>query len=128
VEGRAEGRIVGYHALTVASISHAEATDRARKGMPSHPIPAALLARLAVDRSAQGVGLGAWLLRDAMLRALRAAEHVGIRVLLVHALGAEARNFYTRFGFEPSPTDPLNLQLLIKDVRASLDAAGSDTA
>jgi GNAT superfamily N-acetyltransferase len=124
IERRTDQRVVGYHAVAAASITHADATRRARTGMPRHPIPAVLLARLAVDQSAQGVGLGAWLLRDAMLRALAAAEQVGIRVLLVHALDAKARTFYARFGFEPSPTDPLNLQMLIKDVRASLDAAG----
>lgn len=87
-------------------------------------MPAVLLARLAVDRSVQGRGLGAWLLRDAMLRALAAAESVGIRVLMVHAIDDAARRFYERHGFEASPTDPLNLQLLMKDLRASVDGAG----
>ena len=123
VEDEKQGRVVGYHALTAASISRAEASARAARGMPRHPIPAALLARLAVDRSVQGRGLGAWLLRDAMLRTLAAAESVGIRLMLVHAIDDSARAFYTRHGFEPSPTDPLNLQILIKDMRAAVDAA-----
>jgi GNAT superfamily N-acetyltransferase len=92
--------------------------------MPRHPIPAALLARLAVDQSVQGHGIGAWLLRDAMLRTLAAAESVGIRVLLVHAINDNARRFYERHGFEASSTDPRNLQMLMKDVRASAEAAG----
>jgi GNAT superfamily N-acetyltransferase len=117
-------RVVGYHALAAAAVTRAEATERAAKGMPRHPIPAVLLARLAVDMTVQGHGVGAWLLRDAMLRALGAAESVGIRVLLVYAIDERARAFYERFGFEPSPTDPLNLQMLIKDVRASVAAAG----
>jgi GNAT superfamily N-acetyltransferase len=116
-------RVVGYHALTVASIEHRQATARAKKGMPRHPIPAVLLARLAVDRSVAGRGLGAWLVRDAMLRTLTAADELGIRVLLVHAIDDTARAFYEHFGFERSPTDPLNLQLLIKDLRASVEAA-----
>jgi predicted N-acetyltransferase YhbS len=91
--------------------------------MPRHPIPAVLLARLAVDRSVSGGGLGAWLLRDAMLRTLSAADELGMRVMLVHAIDDHARAFYQRFGFEPSPTDPLNLQLLDKDLRASIAAA-----
>ena len=119
------GRVVGYHALTVASVEHEQATARARKGMPRHPIPAVLLARLAVDRSVAGRGLGAWLLRDAMLRTLTGSDALGIRVLLVHAIDDKARAFYEHFGFEPSPTDPLNLQLLIKDLRVSIDSAGS---
>lgn len=118
-------RVVGYHALSAASVTHEEATGRAKKGMPRHPIPAGLLARLAVDESVQGHGLGAWLLRDAMLRTLSAAEEVGIRVMLVHAIDHGAATFYARFGFEPSPTDPLNLQMLMKDIRAGVETLSS---
>jgi GNAT superfamily N-acetyltransferase len=120
-----QGRVVGYHALTVASIEHAEATPRARKSMPQYPIPAILLARLAVDRSVQGRGIGAFLLRDAMSRAVSVAEQMGVRLLLVHAVNDNAQRFYERFGFEPSPTDRMNLQLLIKDIRAALDTTAS---
>lgn len=114
-------RVVGYHALTLASIEHDDATDRARKGMPRNPIPAMMLARLAVDRTVQGRGLGAFLLRDAMIRALSVAEQAGVRLLLVHALNDDARGFYEHFGFEPSPADPMSLQLLVKDIRLALD-------
>lgn len=117
-------RIVGYHALTAASIAHGVATPRTAKGTPRHPIPATLLARLAVDTSVQGHGIGSWLLRDAMLRTLSAAESVGMRVLLVHASDDKARTFYERHGFERSPTDALNLQILIKDLRAAVNHAG----
>jgi GNAT superfamily N-acetyltransferase len=116
-------RVVGYHALSVASIEHGEATDRARKGMPKNPIPAMLLARLAVDKAVQGKGIGAFLLEDAMSRAVSVAEQAGIRLLLVHAVDNQARTFYEHFGFEASPSDPLNLQLLIKDIRLALDGA-----
>ena len=113
-------RVVGYHALTAASIEHRDSVERATKGMPRHPIPAVLLARLAVDQSVHGRGLGAWLLRDAMLRTLAASDRVGIRVMIVHALDQSARAFYLRHGLEQSPTDPLNLQILIKDIRAAV--------
>jgi GNAT superfamily N-acetyltransferase len=116
-----QDRVVGYHALSAASVTREQATSRAAKGMPRHPIPAGLLARLAVDASVQGRGLGAWLLRDAMLRTLSAAEEVGIRVMLVHAISEKAAQFYEHFGFERSPTDRLNLQMLIKDIRASVN-------
>ena len=115
------GRVVGYHALTVASVSRENAAERVTKGMPRHEIPAVLLARLAVDSAVQGRGLGAWLLRDAMLRTVAVSEEVGIRALLVHAIDDSARAFYTRFCFEPSPTDGNNLQIIIKDIKASLE-------
>lgn len=114
------GRVVGYYALAVASVTHAEATERAAKGMPRHDIPALLLARLAVDESVQGQGIGAFLLRDAMMRAIAVSEEAGVRLMLAHAINDAARGFYERFGFEQSPTDAMNLQMIIKDMRASI--------
>ena len=124
IEDAEQGRVVGYHALCAASVSRREGTPRARRGMPRHSIPAVLLARLAVDRSVQGHDLGAFLLRDAMARTLAAAAELGIRVMLVHALNESARDFYLHHGFEPSPIDPMNLQLLVKDVEASIGGSG----
>jgi len=121
IEDAEQERVVGCHALRAASVTHEAATGRAKKGMARHPSPAGLLMRLAVDRTVQGNGLGAWLLRDAMLRTLSAAEEVGVRVMLVHAIDDAAAEFYARFGFEPSPIDALNLQMLIKDVRAAVN-------
>ena len=85
-----------------------------------------LLSRLAIDRKHQGGGLGESLLRDAIARAVQAAEQIGVRAILVHALHDHARNFYARFNFEPSPTDPLHLMLLIKDAKASVPALRAD--
>ena len=122
IEDAEQSRVAGYHALCAASVGRRQASPRARQGMPRHPIPAVLLARLAVDRSVQGRGLGAFLLRDAMARTLAAAAELGIRVMLVHALDESARDFYLHHGFESSATDPMNLQLLVKDIEASLGA------
>lgn len=118
-----QDRVVGYYALTVASLEREEATGRASRGMPHHPIPAMLLARLAVHGSVQGEGVGEMLLADAMQRTLLVAEETGIRLLLVHAVDDEAKGFYLHFGFESSPSDPMNLQLLIKDIRATIEGA-----
>jgi len=85
------------------------------------PMPVILLSRLAIDRKEQGKGLVAALLRDAITRAVVAAEIIGVGALLVHALHDQARAFYAHFDFEPSPTDPLHLLLLIKNARAQLD-------
>jgi GNAT superfamily N-acetyltransferase len=114
------GRVVGYHALTGASLSPAETTQRAARGMGEYPVPAVLLARLAVDKSVQGKGVGALLLQDAAARAVSVSEEIGIRLLLTHALNDSARAFYMKFGFEDSPTDPMNLQIIIKDIKPSI--------
>lgn len=113
------GQVVGYYALASAAIYHRELRGRARRNMPD-PVPGVLLSRLAVDRKHQGSGIGRQLLRDAILRTIEAADLIGVRVLLVHALHDQAREFYTRQGFESSPSDPLHLILLVKDARASL--------
>jgi GNAT superfamily N-acetyltransferase len=121
-------RVVGYYALTVASIESDLATARAAKGMPRHPIPAVLLARLAVDEGVHGRGIGAMLLEDAMRRTLLVADETGIRLLLVHAVNEEAKGFYEHYGFESSPSDPMNLQLLVKDIKATIDTAASSSS
>ena len=121
-----QGRVVGYHALTAGALEREPATARLVKGTPHHPIPAVLLARLAVDLSVTGRGLGSWLLRDAMTRTLAAAETIGVRAMLVHAIDQDTAAFYLRHGLEASPTDPRHLMILIKDIAASLNAASQD--
>lgn len=116
-----EGRVVGFYALASAAVERADTPGRVRRNMPD-PVPVILLSRLAIDDAKhQGQGLGAQLLRDAITRAVAAAEIIGVRALLVHALHEQARAFYAHFDFEPSPTDPLHLLLLIKDARALFD-------
>lgn len=110
-------RLVGYYSLAVGAVTHAEAPVRVAKGLARHPIPVMLLARLAVDHTAKGQGLGATLLHDALARTLQAADIAGIRALLVHAKNDEARRFYEHFDFDPSPTDDYHLYLLIKELR-----------
>lgn len=112
-----DGRVVGYYALASASVQHGDVAGKVRRNMPD-PVPVILLSRLAVERKEQGSGLGKNLLRDAILRSVEAAEMIGVRALLVHALNDNARAFYTHFDFEPSPSDPLHLLLLIKDAAA----------
>lgn len=119
-------RVVGYHALTAAGIEREAATSRVAKGLPRYAVPVVLVARLAVDLTVAGRGLGAWLLRDAMLRTLAAAGTIGVRAMLVHAIDHDARNFYLRHGLEPSPTDRLHLLILVKDIAASFSASGGE--
>ena len=112
--------VVGFHTLVVGEVSSEQAPERIGKGLANHPIPVMVLARLAVARGNQGKGLGAGLLKDAMGRTLAAAEIAGIRALMVHAKDAQAQGFYEHFGFRPSPSDPLHLFVLLKDVQRAL--------
>lgn len=117
--------VVGYYALAAAQVAPDAATERSLKGQPrTRPVPAILLARLAVDREHQRARLGRSLLQDVLLRCLDAAEAIGARVLLVHAKHEGAKAWYMKFGFEESPTDPLHLLMLLKDVRAFLQREG----
>lgn len=115
----AEGRVVGYYALAVGAVAHRDAIGRVRRNMPD-PVPVMILARLAVDRTFQGRGLGASLLRDAGLRTLQAADTAGIRALLVHAISEPAKRFYLYFGFKESPVDPMTLMATLNDLRTAL--------
>ena len=108
--------IVGYSNFVAGAVTHAEATERVKKGQARHPIPVVLLARLAVDKTLQGRGVGPALLKDALIRTAGAADTIGARALLVHAKDETARSFYEHFGFEPSPSDPLHLFLIMKDL------------
>ena len=109
--------IVGYHTLAVGHVTLEHAPERLTKGLARHPVPVMLLGRLATDRRWRGQGIGKSLLRDAMLRTLQAAKIAGIRALAVHAKDEDARRFYEHFDFVPSPTDPMHLFVLLKDVR-----------
>jgi GNAT superfamily N-acetyltransferase len=109
--------IAAFYALAVGQVTHGEAPERLTKGLARRPIPIMLLARLAVDRIWRGQGVGKALLRDAIERTLQAADIAGIRALAAHAKDEEARRFYEHFDFVPSPTDPLHLFVLLKDVR-----------
>lgn len=112
--------IVGYYALTTSSVHKHESPQRIAKGLANHPIGVVLLARLAVDRSQQGKGLGKALLFDALSRIEEAADIVGVRAVLVHAIDDTARRFYLHFGFEESPVDSFQLLLLLKDLRKAI--------
>jgi predicted N-acetyltransferase YhbS len=113
-------RVAGYYALAAGAVERSAAAGRLGRGMPGHPVPIVVLARLAVDLRDQGNGVGRGLMRDAMLRTLSAADSIGVRALIVHARDRSAADFYARHGFEASPTDPLHRVLLMKDLRASL--------
>ena len=108
--------VVAYYSLVVGHADHKDAPRRIVEGTGRFPVPLMILARHAVDKSLQGQGIGSALLKDALRRTAQAADIAGIRAIFVHAKDEEARAFYERFDFKPSPTDPYHLFLLMKDV------------
>ncbi len=113
------GQILGYYTLSAVAVEHADLPGKVRRNAPN-PVPAVLMGRLAIDAKAQGSGLGRFLVRDAILSTLAAADRIGVRILLVHALHEQAATFYEKLGFKRSPSDPLHLYLLLTDARKSL--------
>ena len=111
-----EGVVCGYYAMAAGAVSHQLATRGVRRNMPD-PVPVMVLARLAVDRRAQGQHLGASLLQDAVNRAVSVSQNAGVRALLVHALNEKAKQFYEHYGFQPSPTHPMTLMLRLSSVK-----------
>ena len=112
----ADGRVVGYFSLASAAIAHQDVKGPARRNMPD-PIPVAVLGRLAIDRSWQGKGLGRALFRDCALRVAHAADTIGIRGIVVHAISDQAKAFYLALGFDPSPAEPMTLMVTLADIR-----------
>jgi GNAT superfamily N-acetyltransferase len=108
--------VAGFYTLVVSEVGYDDTPERLTKGLARHPVPLLLLARLGIDRHWRGKGLGAGLLKDAMRRTVLAADIVGIRAMAVHAKDETAAAFYRRFDFMLSPTDPLHLYLLVKDI------------
>lgn len=112
-------RVAGYYALAASAVAPDAATGRFRRNMPD-PVPVAVLGRLAVDKAYQGKGLGRALFRDAALRVQAAADSIGIRGLLVHAISSDAKAFYIALGLAQSPLDPMTLMVTMTDLKATL--------
>jgi GNAT superfamily N-acetyltransferase len=114
-----EMRAIGYYTLAAGSVARQTDPGRIRRNTPD-PVPVVLLGRLAVDRALQGRNLGRALLRDAVLRTLQAADIIGLRAILVHALSDQAKRFYEEAGFVSSPIDPLTLMVTISEAIKAL--------
>ena len=113
------GQVVAYYALAASAVAPDAAPGRFRRNMPD-PIPVVVLARLAITRDHQGRGLGRALFQDAANRVIHAADTIGIRGLLVHAISEEARAFYVRLGLDPSPLETMTLMTTVADLKATL--------
>lgn len=117
---RDDDRVVGYYALAASAVAPDAASGRFRRNMPD-PVPVIVLGRLAIDRSHQNMGLGRSMFQDAAKRVVHAADTIGVRGLLVHAISIEAKAFYLRLGLEPSPIDPMTLMVTVAELRVALN-------
>ena len=113
----ADDHVVGYYSLSTASVAFADLPDSIRQSLPAYPVPAARIARLAVDKSMKGQGLGAKLLIDAVQRIVGASREIAVKVILVDAKDEEARDFYKHFGFIELPEQDLKLFLPIETLK-----------
>jgi hypothetical protein len=121
VTPKGQNCVVAYYSLTPGSVDIEDTPERIRKGQPRHPVPIILMARFAVDMTEQGKGHGASLFNHALSRAVAGYEIVGGRAFVVHAKDESAMAFYLRFGMEPSPSNPLHLFPLFKDIMKVLE-------
>ena len=121
VDGSSE--VAAYYAWTMASVAVNDVPARATQGAGRHPQPFALLARLAVAEAHEGHGLGHAMLADVMLRTVEVSTRIGCRGLLIHAADADARAFYLHAlpGLMASPSDPMHLVALVKDLRRAVE-------
>lgn len=111
-----ELRIDGYYTLSASVIEFASLPESNQKGMPTYPVPAILIGKLAVDNSVKGQGLGAELLVDALLRTVKAAQEIGIFAVRVDAIDSTAKAFYLKYEFIPFQDQPLSLFLPITTI------------
>lgn len=113
-----QSRVVGFYALASSAIAPAAAPGHFRRNMPD-PLPVVVLGRLAVARDQHGNGLGRALFQDAARRVINAADSIGIRGLIVHAISEEAKRFYLKLGLDESPLEPMTLMASVADLRAA---------
>lgn len=113
-------QIVGYYSTTTYRLELDEAATMYGVGKRAYPVPAVLLARLAVDASAQGRGVGARLLIHALSEVAKASRSVGFEVVVVHAIDDEAVTFYAKFGFTRFEDHPLHLFMPVKHLVATM--------
>ena len=115
-----ENRVLAYYSLAATSIAYEDAPARAKAGLPKHPVPAVILARLAVDQTLQGQKLGSMLIKHAMRRTLEVSEEIGVRMLVIDAKNERVAALYERIGFARFEHAPLKLYMLRKDLAKQL--------
>ncbi len=113
-------RVIGYYCISTGSIEHSLVSGKFRRNMPD-PIPVILLGRLAVDIKYANRGIGAGLMKDCYKRVVTVSAEIGVRVILVHAIDDESKQYYLRLGFSVSPIQSHTLMIRVKDIAAALE-------
>ena len=114
---RGADTVIGYYTLSALSIELMSLPVELSRRLPRHPVPCALIGRLAVDQSCHGIGLGRLLLADAIKRVVVVSDSVAMHAVIVDAKNEDARAFYEKFGFAPLPSSPMRLFLALGAVR-----------
>ncbi len=108
--------VVGYYTLSTLSIGLSQLPEDIARKLPRHPIPVALIGRLAVSQQAQGQGVGRMLLLDAIKRTLAVSDDIAIFTIVVDAIDKQAQRFYQPFGFSSLGTQKQRLFLPLKSL------------
>ena len=117
--GEDAGAVVAYYSLAAGAVARSDVPGQMRRNMPN-PVPVMVLGRMAVDRRHAGKGLGKAMLKQAVQRVIEAANLIGARAMVVHAIDDEAVAFYTPFGFQLFPNTGRTLFLPIQTIVAAL--------
>ncbi|MGL1890918.1 MAG: GNAT family N-acetyltransferase [Spirochaetaceae bacterium] len=112
--------LVGYYTVSMAQVYFKELPDEMKKGLPKYPVPAMRIGKLAVDEKYHGKNIGAYLLRDSFIRAIRISIDVDIKFIIVDALNEKAKDFYLRYGFIALEDNPLTLVISIDTIKSAL--------
>ncbi len=110
--------VIGYYTLSTLSIELNQLPEKLARKLPKHPVPAALIGRLAVSNAAQGQGVGKMLLADAIKRTLVVSDQIAIYAMVVDAINDSAKRFYKQFGFTHLSDDSPRLFLPLKSIES----------
>ena len=115
----ADDRVLGYYTMVSGAIDADGLPEKDKRTLPRHPVPMVLIARLAVDRTVQGQGLGGILLRGGLSRSLKISTTTGFHAVVVDALDSDAKAFYEKYGFVPLTDNVMRLFVNIETTRGA---------
>ncbi|WP_017716209.1 GNAT family N-acetyltransferase [Kamptonema formosum] len=115
--------VAGYYSLSMGEIEFESLPERYRRGLPRYPLPAVRIGKLAVSQSMQGRRLGEKLLMDALNKAVRLSQDIGVFAVTVDALNEPVKQFYLKYGFLPLENSDLSLFIPIRSIVGAFESA-----